>query len=634
MLRTLTSLVQLYARLSRFFTVGPIVLLCLFLLSAGLFMTTTAWTDSAIIDEIPHIAAGYGYVHEFDARLNPEHPPIVKALAALPLLFIQPTFSVSAPSWADDVNGQWDAGVAFLYRSGNDANILIFLARIMPILLTLTLIAVTYIWARERIGRWWALLPALLLSFSPMILSHGHYVTTDIGAALGVLIALYSFTAYLLSPSRRRLFWAGAALSAALLLKFSTVLLIPFIVFLAAAYFVLHPSNQKQNAMRLLGALAVIFIIAGMGIYLVYAVVMLNHPPEKQIADTQAILQSFHIRPLADATVWMAETPIFRPLSQYALGVLMVLQRSAGGNTVFFLGEVATLGWWYYFPVMFFFKEMIPVLAMLGLALLVSMRLGYAFFVRRRLHWLRSVLRQSREYLQTHFPEFVMASFVVFYWAYSMFSPLNIGIRHILPTLPLLYILIAAGVKAWVVLPFSDTRAGSGMVGLFRRFSSTVMRATVICALVFWVVIESIIVFPHFLPYMNQFAGGTDNGYKIAVDSNYDWGQDMKRFEKFVQKTIPAEEKIAIDFFGWEPSYYLGEQVVPWRSANGDPRDAGISWFAISATFLQNSLGMPVRGATRSEEDSYRWLTDAVDPYQPDGRVGASLFVYKLDDIK
>ena len=44
--------------------------------------------------------------------------------------------------------------------------------------------------------------------------------------------------------------------------------------------------------------------------------------------------------------------------------------------------------------------------------------------------------------------------------------------------------------------------------------------------------ISTIISFPHYLSYYNILAGGTDNGYKIATDSNYDWGQDIKRLGK------------------------------------------------------------------------------------------------------
>ena len=65
--------------------------------------------------------------------------------------------------------------------------------------------------------------------------------------------------------------------------------------------------------------------------------------------------------------------------------------------------------------------------------------------------------------------------------------------------------------------------------------------------------------FPYFLSYYNELAGGSKNGWQVAVDSNYDWGQDLKRLTDFVEKN--KIEKIAIDYFGGgNPRYYLGEK--------------------------------------------------------------------------
>lgn len=46
-----------------------------------------AWNDGAIFDETAHIPASYSYVTKHEIRLNPEHPPLLKDLAGLPLYF-------------------------------------------------------------------------------------------------------------------------------------------------------------------------------------------------------------------------------------------------------------------------------------------------------------------------------------------------------------------------------------------------------------------------------------------------------------------------------------------------------------------------------------------------------------------
>jgi hypothetical protein len=93
--------------------------------------------DSAIDDELAHIPAGYGYVHNLSYDLNPEHPPLVKALAALPVLLLDPAFPTQNPAWTTEVDGEWDMGTAFLYQSGNDATEIIDTARVMPMLITI-----------------------------------------------------------------------------------------------------------------------------------------------------------------------------------------------------------------------------------------------------------------------------------------------------------------------------------------------------------------------------------------------------------------------------------------------------------------------------------------------------------------
>ena len=44
--------------------------------------------DSTTMDEKAHIPSAYSYVRYGDMRLNPEHPPLLKDLAGLPLLLL------------------------------------------------------------------------------------------------------------------------------------------------------------------------------------------------------------------------------------------------------------------------------------------------------------------------------------------------------------------------------------------------------------------------------------------------------------------------------------------------------------------------------------------------------------------
>ena len=90
-------------------------ILALIIFASFLLTFNASLQESAIFDEVAHIPAGYANARYFDYRLNPEHPPLVKAISALPLSFADLYFPYSDSSWTKDVNGQWAAGNAFLF---------------------------------------------------------------------------------------------------------------------------------------------------------------------------------------------------------------------------------------------------------------------------------------------------------------------------------------------------------------------------------------------------------------------------------------------------------------------------------------------------------------------------------------
>jgi len=613
----------------------------LFIASSFGLMFYSSSQESAIMDELAHIPAGYGYVKYLDYRLNPEHPPLIKAIAALPLLFEKLNFPIDKSPWQSEVNGQWAAGTQFLYESGNNADQIVQTSRFGPMILTLILILFIYIWSKELIGRWWALLPTFLFAMSPTVLAHGHYVTTDLGAALGIFISVYYFVKFLINSNKRNLVWAGLAFGIAQLMKFSAVLLIPFLGILAVIFslFVLR-EKKLISLMKYIFATILVFIIGYILVYGVYFLFTVNYPIEKQKADTEFILTSFAggndgglqtckgMRCLADINIAMAQNKILRPLGEYMLGVLMVFQRSSGGNTSYFLGEVSAAGWWYYFPAVFILKEQIASLILIALALFLS-----PWRIIKSFKFQVSSFKKFSDYLATHFPEFSMMFFVAFYWAYSIKSPLNIGVRHILPTLPFIYILTASGIKRWFNNGSSNQRENfEAKIKNFKNdFLKISLKGIFVGAIVVWYLAETLLVAPNFISYFNEFAGGTKNGYQYVTDSNYDWGQDLTKLKDWADKNLPAGRQVAVEYFGGgSPTYYLGDKFESWQSSKGNPADIGIHWLAVSINNLQGAMGKLAPGQTRKPEDEYQWLQKIKNPYKPDYKAGTSIFIYKL----
>lgn len=641
---------------------GPVLVLVLICAVALLLMLYASFGDSAIMDELAHIPAGYGYANNLDYRLNPEHPPLIKALSALPLLFLRPNFPTDSPAWTSAINGQWNMGAKFLYESSNNADRIIRWARIAPILLTIFFIVFVYIFSRELLGKWWALLPTLLTALSPTILAHGHYVTTDVGAALGIIFALYYFLKFLNSPSRRYLIYAGLAFGVAMITKFSAVLLTPFFLFLVVVFYFASvvrdwPFTESGRwfrrflirGFRYLRSVAVIFFIGYvLVVYPIYFLFTINYPVQKQVSDTEYILTSYGggqtppgqtcrlIRCPADLTISLAKNPVTRPIAQYLLGVLMVLQRSVGGNTAYFMGEVSASGSFLYFPLIYLLKEPLPVLLLVFLALAITIAGMARKLIRKNSRFRDEILN----YLTVNFAEFSMIVFVVLYWAYSVRSPLNIGFRHLLPTLPLIYILTAGVWKRWIInldAPPMSSQFRNLLVSL-KNIATASAKFVILSLLLLWLVAETALASPYFLSYFNQIGGGVFGGYRYVTDSNYDWGQDLLRLKKFVNQH-PEIDKIAVDYFGGgDPKYYLGEKVVNWQPSKGNPSaNENIRWLAVSINTLQGAIQKLTPGQTRNPQDEYGWLTTIRPPApgfgnipKPDFKVGTSIFIYKL----
>ena len=608
-------------------------LIGIMLFAAFLMMTVAAWQDSATMDEKAHIPAGYSYLKFKDYRLNPEHPPLAKDLAALPLLFLKLNFPLNSKAWQKDINGQWDVGWLFLYRSQNDADKIIFWARLPMIILTLLCALFVYKWASELLGETWGLLPFFLFLFSPQVLAHGHYVTTDIAATFGFLICFYFFLKFLEKPNVKNLVLAGIGFGTSQLFKFTCAFAIP-ILFLIGLYFVKKYHLGKKGIAWLLFGLILIFLIGTFEIYLFYLHHTWNYPISKNFSDAKFLLSSFaggddptlstckkwqgnlerQIRCLAEIDLLMIKNKYLRPLGHYLLGLLMAFQRSQGGHTTYFMGEVSASGWWYYFPLVFLMKEPIPSLILIFISLILLIK--FLIFERK------PIFERKNHLPSLH--QFAMLSFVILYWAYSIHSPLNIGIRHILPTVPFIYILSAGALKEWAkpsikVFP-KNIVLRAIVIGL--REIKFHFKILLISVLVFWYLLETLFIFPHFLAYFNQFVGGPKNGYKYVVNSNLDWGQDLKRLKKYIE--THKIEKIAVDYFGGgDPEYYLKEKFIPWWSAKGKPE----GYFALSLTYLQGAKGKLHPGQRRRPEDEYRWLKD---PYHPFDRVGYSIFIYKF----
>ena len=593
-------------------TVTNILAGCLLLLMFGLAFFSILG-DANTMDELAHTPSGYSYIVKQDMRLNPEHPPLLKDLAGLSVLIgskITGTtinFPDQKESWTEAINGQWDFGRELLFRNQNDADKIIFFARLPMILIMLILGFYVFKWGRELYGDKAGLIALFLYSLSPTFIAHGRLVTTDVGAAAAFFIATYYLVKWLQKPDKKNLVIAGLVFGLALLTKFSLVLLIPYFVLITLIWAIVN-----KNWKLILG-LALIGIIAMALVYPVYLFHTWNYPFEKQIADAEHNLATYGNKLFSEPTLWMNTQTILRPYGQFFTGLLMVIQRVAGGNTTYFLGEISNVAWSLYFPIVFLIK--VP----LALLILILISLGIAIIKRHEIN--------------SYLVEISLLIFLAIYWYTSITSNLNIGIRHILPTFPIIYILISGQISKWLCLPpgpflekikLTPKKLFISVKMTFKEYFKLYLKYLILIILLAWYGFSVIGIYPHFLTYFNELVGGPTQGYKYVTDSNLDWGQDLKRLAQYIKDN--EIETIYVDYFGGDDlEYRLGNRYQAWwkdRLPNELPPD---SWLAISASFLQGGRGITTKGY-QEKTDSYNWLNQ----YEPVTIIGNSIFIYNI----
>lgn len=559
--------------------------------------------DAATFDELAHIPAGYSYLSQQDYRINPEHPPLVKDLSALPLMFLDLNFPTDHYSWTQEDGPVWwlqfDLGTELLYRSGNDPDQIVFWSRIPMIFLLMLLGFLIFHWTRKLGGNYAGLFSLVLFSFSPTFLAHGRLVTTDVGASIGVVLATYFWINFLKDPIKKNIILAGITFGIAMLLKFSLALLIPFFAVITLIYSCLRYHGIK-GVLKYIGLAIVAGVIGAVLIWPIYQLHILNYPAERQLRDTQINLSQDSLPSLVNMTIWMADKPVLRPYAQYMQGLLMATQRTMSGNTTYFLGMVSASSWWYYFPVVYFLK--IP----LAFHLLTLMSLfSLILLIRQQARIMIS------KWLREYFVEFSLIIFLLIYWFTSITGNLNIGVRHILPVFPFIYILVVLAITRGI-----------------KTMGNVIYKKTAIVAVLLllgWYIFSSLSVYPFYLTHFNEIAGGPANGYKYAVDSNLDWGQDLKRLKTWTEEN--EIEKIYIDYFGGgNPQYYFGEKYQPWKRDWKPEKIERDSYLAISASTLQGGRAEAVRDFDQPT-DFYKWL----DNYQTVAVIGNSIFVYYID---
>ncbi|MDR3741230.1 MAG: glycosyltransferase family 39 protein [Terracidiphilus sp.] len=451
--------------------------------------------ESLTFDEGNHSFAGYMMWHTGDYGLNPEHPPLVKLLAALPTLGRQlwvPEFKhrdFKTEAYID--GGEWFA------RNDGDRNQLVFQMRLAAGILVPLLSLAIFFFARECFGDWAGLIALALVAFDPNVLSQSALVTTDIGVSFFFVASTWCFYRYVKQPTWTRLIVASLVAGLLLATKHSGILLAPIMLLLIAfEVATAQKAVRTRTALRLSGAFGFIVVVAVFVLWSFYGFRFAARPDGLQMSTTLADFVASRGPHVSAVINGMARLHLLP--ESYLFGMVDVA-RMADHYPTFIFGTNYPHGVWWYFPSVVLIKTSLGLLA---LSLLVFFALA------------TGKLKFNRELAFVFIPALV-------YLLTAVVFGMNIGARHLLPFYGFLFILGAAGAAA---------------LGKSNR------RWSIACAvLVFAHIISALAVYPYPMAYANEAFGGPANVHNLLSDANVEWGEQL--FEvKAWQDRHPNEE--------------------------------------------------------------------------------------------
>ncbi len=466
--------------------------LCLLVILWGQLILS-ARRESQTWDEACHIFAGYNYWTNGNFGDNPEHPPLVKLLATLPLLRL-PLKVPPHPS-VFDKEEDFLSATQFVYS--NDAEMILLRTRTAAALLTMLLAVLVFATAKEMFGTTPAFIALILFVFEPNILAHGAVVTTDVGVSCFLLATVYAFYRYAKNPTAVRLVLTGVAAGLALATKHSAILIVPILGALAVCELALSRRQsesaqvaiQSKQVLRMTGALVVIGVLAVAILWSFYGFHF--HPRPGVDASARLTEYAGRLKNPVQAKMILTAAELHLLPQSYLYGLADV-GFTADFSHTYVLGTVYPHGRWFYFPVAFAIKTTLGLLILLAL---VPFALA------------RSRVECWRELLFLIIPAAI-------HFFIAMGSGMNIGVRHILPVYP--FLMILAAWAAWRLIQRQ------------RRW------AYVVVLLLLWNVVSSVRTFPVYLAYSNELWGGPSQTYEYLSDSNVDWGQQLWATKKYL----------------------------------------------------------------------------------------------------
>jgi hypothetical protein len=567
----------------------------------------------ATSDEPLHAVAADVILHRHDFRVNPEDPPLWQYWCALPQSMDAIHADFDSPAWKSllhDMLGQFAWARDAMY-SAPGADDFLRRSRAMMLIVSVALGVLLARTAWQLGGAVAAITATVLFCFDPNLMAHAALVKNDIAFSL----AMFAFAIKAWRLGQRitllRVTALCLAMAAGLTTKFSGVLLPGMLVILLASRTLLReawPMGRRiittaaGRAGAAAGILVIAIVFAFVAIWVVYGFRFSPSPKEGEQFNTNyfrtalAINQQMSQHPdrpatedeiieqirhpgMAARTVLFANAHRLLPQS-WLLGFLYTYAGSIF-RPGYLLGEIRTTGWWYYFPLAFLFKSPLSTIAIVTLGGVVVIRRASSLYLAAR--------AQHRGFDQSWTLIAFSIPFII-YLASAVTSHLNIGLRHIFP-----------------LYPFMFLGAGVGIAKLRRQIAQ---RTILILAIL--LCIETATGYPDLIAYFNLPARAYGR-LRLLGDSNLDWGQNLTQLAQW--QAQHSDTSLYLDYFGTAPPIYYGIIARPMPEIFRNP---GV--VAISAMSLQGIYSAP--------DQRQRYAT--FRRQRPLANLGGSIYLYTV----
>ncbi|GIW93600.1 MAG: glycosyl transferase [Pirellulaceae bacterium] len=558
----------------------------------GLMLAYGAFVHSPAFDEIGHLAAGLSHWHTGDFQLYRVNPPLVRMVAALPVLLDPPGVDWQQIRIAEFGRSEFSIGEQILRsQSWQRTRWQFAWARWACIPFSLLAGWVCFLWAREIFGPGPAVVALVLWCFCPLVLGHAQLIAPDTGAAALGLAAHYCFWKWLQCPQWTAATLCGIMLGLAELSKFTWVIL-PLVWFIL--WIVWRTAHAVSGDVP--SQVAQLFVIVAVAWWVINAGYGFSgtFQPLGQYTFVSRALGGRHVTqaspPVGNrfAGTLLGRLPVPVP-EQYLLGIDQQKSGFENGAWSYLRGEWRFGGWWYYYLYGLLVK--IPH----GTWLLMDCALVMSVIAWLRLsRWLDEVV--------------LLAPALAVIFLVSSQTGFNHHLRYILPALPFLLV--------WA------SKCAYAFQGAIPGIPRAVGGAFVAGALVATVT-SSLAVYPHSLSYFNELAGGPLHGHEHLVDSNIDWGQDLWYLKGWCDRH-PDARPIYLAYWNFysasvadlhdpaPPSgpEFFGESVPENMTVGPIP-----GWHAVSVNRL------------RAYDNRYRYFLH----FRPVAYAGYSIYIYHLE---